>query len=133
HDNQIQGPTARSLAWLGNLHYWAALQLLEQHYRFGDQAARALALAQMTGPMFSIGRHLPKLGAGMPFDPANFGASPALDAAHARRMTVALLKEAGSLARRLEPALPPDYAPEITMQALAVLQADREPAPPRAC
>jgi len=122
HENQIQDTAARSLAWLGNLHYWTALLLLEQYYRFDDQAARGLALMQMMGPMMSIGRHLPKLGAGMPFDAASFGASPALDAAHGRRMAIALLKEAQSLTRQIEASLPPDYAREIATQTLSALQ-----------
>ncbi|HKA43600.1 MAG TPA: ferritin-like domain-containing protein [Burkholderiales bacterium] len=121
HPNQIQDPTARALAWLGNLHYWSALLLLEQYYRFDDAQARGLALAQMMGPILSIGRYLPKLGAGMPFDAASFGASPALDAAHSRRMVTALLKEAESLTARLERSLPADYARDVARHSLAAL------------
>ena len=122
HPNQISSPQARSLAWLGNLHYWTALLLLERYYRFDDQAARGLALMQMMGPMMAIGRHLPKLGAGMPFDAASFGASPALDAPHGRRMAIALLEEAESLTRRLEPSLPSDYARGVATQTLSALK-----------
>jgi hypothetical protein len=122
HPNQISNPEARSLAWLGNLHYWIALLLLEQYYRFADQAARGLALMQMMGPMLSIGRHLPKLGTGMPFDAASFGASPALNAAHARRMTIALLAEAEALTKRIEASLPSDYPRQIAMRTLSALQ-----------
>jgi hypothetical protein len=122
HPNRIADPTARSLAWLGNLHYWTALLLLEQYYRFDDQAARGLALLQMMGPMLSIGRHLPKLGAGMPFDAASFGASPALNAVHGRRMAITLLRESESLTRRLEASLPSDYARGVALQTLSALQ-----------
>jgi hypothetical protein len=122
HANQIHSPTARALAWLGNLHYWTALLLLEQYYRFDDQAARGLALLQMMGPMLSIGRHLPKLGVGMPFDAASFGASPALDAAHGRRMAIALLTDAESLTERLEASLPADYARGAALQTLSALE-----------
>jgi hypothetical protein len=76
----------------------------------------------MMGPMLSIGRHLPKLGTGMPFDAASFGASPALNAAHGRRMAIALLKEAEALTKRLEASLPSDYAREAAMQTLSALQ-----------
>jgi len=76
----------------------------------------------MTGPMMSIGRHLPKLGAGLPFDAASFGASPALNAVHGRRMAIALLKEAESLTRRLEASLPSDYMREVATQTLSALQ-----------
>jgi Ferritin-like len=123
HVDQIHDPQARALAWLGNLHYWAALLLLEEYYRFGDQAMRGLALMQMMGPMMSIGRHLPKLGAGMPFDAASFGASPALDTAQRLRMAIALMSEAQALARRLSASLPPDYAREAATQTLAALRA----------
>jgi hypothetical protein len=122
HPNQISSPQARSLAWLGNLHYWTALLLLERYYRFDDQAARGLALMQMMGPMMAIGRHLPKLGAGMPFDAASFGASPALDAAHGQRMAIALLKEAESLTKRIEASLPSDYPRGAALQTLAALK-----------
>jgi ferritin-like protein len=127
HAQQIHDPTARALAWLGNLHYWTALLLLEEYYRFGDATARGLALVQMMGPMMSIGRHLPKLGAGMPFDAASFGASPALDAAQGRRMAIALMSEAQALTRRLDASLPPDYSREAATQALSALRAiDRQ-------
>jgi hypothetical protein len=122
HANEISSPTARSLAWLGNLHYWTALLLLEQYYRFDDEVTRGLALLQMMGPMMSIGRHLPKLGVGIPFDAASFGAAPALNAVHGRRMAIALLKEAESLTKRLEASLPSDYAREVAMQTLSALQ-----------
>ena len=71
----------------------------------------------------SIGRHLPKLGVGMPFDAASFGASPALDAAHGRRMAIALLTDAESLTKRLEASLPADYTRGAALQTLSALQA----------
>ena len=122
HADQIHDPKARALAWLGNLHYWTALLLLEEYYRLGDATARGVALMQMMGPMMSIGRHLPKLGAGMPFDAASFGASPALDTVQRLRMASALMSEAAGLARRLDASLPPDYARESATQTLSALR-----------
>lgn len=122
HANEIHNPVARALAWLGNLHYWAALLLLDQSYRTDDAIARGLALTQMMGPMMSLGRHLPKLGVGMPFDAAHFGASPALNADAGRRLIVALLHEADTLTGRIEASLPSDYQRDVARQTLAVLQ-----------
>ncbi len=128
HEHQIESPSVRAIAWLGNLHYWSALLLLEQYFRFGDQLARGLALQQMLGPMMSIGRHLPKLGVGLPFDPAAFGAAPGLSAGHGRRLVVSLLKEAEALSQRVAASLPDDYHRESVAQATLALQQGAEPA-----
>jgi hypothetical protein len=121
HEHQILSPELRSLAWLADLHYWTALLLLEQHFRFGDAGARSLALAHMLGPLLSIGRHLPPRGAGVPFDPLNFGSAPALDARRGQRMIASLVREGRELAHRLGDALPADYPRELAEATLSAL------------
>ena len=51
HANQIQDPTALALGWLGNLHYWTTLLLLDHAYREGDEKCIDLARMQMLGPI----------------------------------------------------------------------------------
>lgn len=121
HQNQILAPELRSLAWLANIHYWTALLLLEQHFRFGDAATRSLALAHMLGPLLSIGRYLPPRGSGVPFDPLNFGSVPALDANCGRRLIASLVREGQALAQQLGDTLPADYPRDLADNTLAAL------------
>lgn len=121
HQNQILAPELRSLAWLANIHYWTALLLLEQHFRYGDPATRSLALAHMLGPLLSIGRHLPPRGSGVPFDPLNFGSAPALDARRGRQLIGSLVREGQALAQQLGDALPADYPRDLAASTLATL------------
>ncbi|PKO86782.1 MAG: hypothetical protein CVU18_13225 [Betaproteobacteria bacterium HGW-Betaproteobacteria-12] len=121
HQNQIIAPELRSLAWLADIHYWTALLLLEQHFRYGDAATRSLALAHMLGPLLSIGRHLPPRGSGVPFDPLNFGSAPALDAQRGRQLIASLVREGQALAQQLGDALPADYPRELAASTLAAL------------
>lgn len=121
HENQILAPELRELAWLANLHYWTALLLLEQHFRFGDDAARGLAVAHMMGPLLSLGRHLPPRGSAVPFDPLNFGNAPALDADCGRRLISRVVGESIAMVGRLRDALPPDYPAELATNTLALM------------
>ena len=77
HENQIEDPVSLNLAWLGNLHYWAILLLLDLGYRTQARECIALSRAHMMGPFWSIMRHLPTLGTGMPFDLLSMGYAPA--------------------------------------------------------
>ena len=123
HEHQIQTPELRELAWLADLHYWTALLLLEQHFRWGDASARSLALAHMLGPLLAIGRALPARGGGVPFDPLNFGNAPGLDADCGRRLVASLVREGKSIATRLGDALPADYPRELADATLVTLAA----------
>jgi hypothetical protein len=121
HANQILAPELRSLAWLANVHYWTALLLLEQHFRYGDATARGLALSHMLGPLLSLGRALPPRGSGVPFDPLNFGSAPALDANCGKRLIASLVREGKELAQRLSDVLPADYPRDLADATLAAL------------
>jgi len=122
HENQVHNAKALALAWLADLHYWTALLLLDQYFRNGDPAAHGLALAHMMGPLLALGRHLPKLGIGVPFDPLNLGTSPGIDGQHNRRLITALLEEIVVVSKRVEDSLPADYAHEVTRQSLAAMR-----------
>lgn len=124
HENEILAPDLRALAWLANLHYWTALLLLEQHFRYGDVAARGLAIAHMMGPLLSLGRQLPPRGAGVPFDPLNFGNAAALDADCGRRLIANVVRETISLAQRHAGLLPDDYPGELAAATLVAMTAD---------
>jgi hypothetical protein len=77
HPNQIADPVALSIAWLGNMHYWVTLFLLDLAYRSGNMRYLQPARELMTGPFFAIATILPTMGAGIPCDPLSMGARPA--------------------------------------------------------
>ena len=109
HDNQIEDPDALNVAWLGDLHYWSILLLLDFGYRVPSPAFIDLARTHMMGPFWSIMRHLPTLGTGMPFDPLSLGYSPGIDTAANCQFIRRILEEANELERWLADALPQDF------------------------
>lgn len=120
---QIVAHEARELAWLGDLHYWLILGLLDQSYRGRSRVGRYLAVGQMTRCLWSIGNDLACTHrVGFPFDPLapgyQFGNDPASTTAGLLRVAREALAVEQRVARR--GLLPPDYAPE----ALASLIAD---------
>ena len=113
HPRQIEDPTALSLAWLSNLHYWLALSFLTHAYRYEAPEFAELGKIQMIGPLWSLGRHLPTLGVGLPFDPLSMGYSLGNDRGSALTFFVNLLSEADGLAQQLGSRLPTDYPMSI--------------------
>ncbi len=113
HENQIEDPLALSVAWLGNLHYWIILSLLDCAYRQESSDLEDLAKLHMMGPLLSILRYLPRLGAGMPFDPLSMGYFPGRNSESALRFITHMLDEADRLERELAGRLPGDF-PEST-------------------
>ena len=122
HANQIQDPTALALGWLGDLHYWTALLLLDHAYRENDEQCVELARLQMLGPIYSLARHMPRYGLSLPFDPLSMGYAPGLDRTGVMRMVLHMLNEATELANRIEDQLPPDYPLDFGSDAVAVLE-----------
>ena len=123
HANQIQDPTALALGWLGNLHYWTTLLLLDHAYREGDEKCIDLARMQMLGPIYSLARHMPRYGLGLPFDPLSMGYAPGLDRMGVMRIVLHMLNEGNQLADGLETNLPGDYPRDACTDAVAALQA----------
>ncbi|MGH8906689.1 MAG: ferritin-like domain-containing protein [Egibacteraceae bacterium] len=115
HPRQIQAPALRDLAWLGNLHYWIILDLLDLHYR-GHPLARQLAVAHMVGPLYSLGTHLTGLGVGLPFDPLSMGYAPGVDRDNTVRLLLRLISETDAATQRLRAYLPPEFPFDQTQQ-----------------
>jgi hypothetical protein len=108
-DNQIKDPTALSLAWLGNLHYWIILLLADASYNEKSADYAALARVQMLGPFWSLARHLPKLGTGIPCEPLVTGYAPCPAGLDRLNFLACMVREADRLARNLKEQLPDDY------------------------
>jgi hypothetical protein len=123
HANQIDDPRALALAWLGNLHYWTVLLLVELSYRDRTATLARLAQAEMLGPLWSIARHLPTLGAGMPFEPLATGYSPCQSGAASRRFIAAMAREAQAVEKSVAQKLPADYPFGMGDAVLAALAA----------
>ncbi len=121
HKNQIQEPLALSIAWLGNLHYWISLLMLDFGYREESADYRDLARMHMSGPLWSILLHLPKLGAGMPFDPLGAGYSPGRNPESALLFIRHMLDEADRLERQLADRLPGDFPTSICRDTIEVM------------
>lgn len=121
HPNAIADPDVRILAWLGNLSYWSALILLDLAYRGELDDGEEMAQQLMLGPLWSLARHLPLRGYGLPFDPLSMGSN----LSHARDGRLAMLKrflaEGLRVARRHEAALPSDLTVEIFEDLATVL------------
>jgi ferritin-like protein len=123
HDDEIGDPTLLALSWLGDLHYWTMLFLLDLHFREPKREAFVdLARLQMLGPVLSLARHLPTLGGAMPFDVLNVGSAPGSDANHSCRFAVEMLHEAQLVATAVGDALPPDYPVELAAETLKTLE-----------
>jgi hypothetical protein len=123
HEHQLGDPTTMALAWLGNLQYWTTLSLLDQHFRHKAQVYRELAVGHMMGGVLSIGRHLPTLGAAMPFDAMNLPYSSGTDPRDGVRLIVALLQEGHMVAEAIEKSLPSDYPLTLNRDTMAQLEA----------
>jgi hypothetical protein len=122
HENQIQDPTALALAWLGNLHYWIILLLADAAYVEKAADYAGLARVQMLGPFWSLARHLPKLGAGIPCEPLVTGYAPCAGGAKRAQFIACMVREAAALARSLGERLPPDYPVAVAEMMLGNLE-----------
>jgi len=122
HDGEIGDSTLLALSWLGNLHYWTMLFLLDLHFRDPKRETFVdLARLQMLGPVLALARHLPTLGGAMPFDVLNIGSAPGSDAYHSCRFAMEMLREARFVAAAVGDALPPDYPADLAGETLKSL------------
>jgi hypothetical protein len=125
HENQIRSSEARALAWLGNLHYWMVLMMLDLHYRIDSEALNAMAQTHMLGPLQAIaGRLADEYGSGLPFDRLSLGYSPASDDAGNLRFIRRLSREADLLAHKMESDLPPGYPLELHRATTALVNSE---------
>jgi len=117
-----QDPGARK-AWLGDLHYWMILMLLDLSYRHAMPTS-LMAKRHMTEPLFALGLDLAASRHGMPFDPLSMGYACGVDKAGSVEIVRRLALEANGAAQTLAGAgeLPADYPIDIntaTAQQLA--------------
>jgi hypothetical protein len=120
--SQESDPATRALARLGDLQYGTTLLLLDLYFRHHLPIYRSLAVTHMMGPVRSVGKHLPRLGVGMPFEAIDAPDSSALDAKHRLRFVAALLQEGQTLAETIGPRLPPDYPLSVNRDTMAKLR-----------
>lgn len=125
HENQIENAQALSTAWLANLHYWAVLLLLDLGYREASPEYLGLAKLHMIGPFWSLARHLPTMGVGMPFDPLSMGYAPGQSGPHSLNLIERMLGEADRLTRELEGQLPGDFPVSVSRTTVEQLRAKR--------
>ena len=121
HENQIVEEAALGLAWLGNLHYWCILLLLDIAYRDIRPRFIELAQAHMLGPFWSLARHLPSLGVGMPFDRLSMGYSPGCTKRANIRIVKHILAEADRMEEMLAAQLPEDLPRSTSVETAQVL------------
>jgi hypothetical protein len=121
HENQLTDPQALSLAWLGNLHYWTILLLVDFGYRTEDAQFLDLAKQHMLGPFWSIARHLPTLSAGMPFDSLSTGYAPCDTNAGRLKFLLCMVGEASKVTRKLKGRFPQDYPLSLVEDTFSAL------------
>ncbi|HEX4421925.1 MAG TPA: ferritin-like domain-containing protein [Kofleriaceae bacterium] len=124
HKAAIANPDARALAWLGDLHYWIILTLLDTAYRAPELKLQYKAIDNMTSGLWLIGRHLAsQYGVGMPFDA--IGPQYTLGRTNARSIEIIrkLVLEAQGKAEALgaRGLLPEGYSLELFPMTLAGL------------
>lgn len=121
----IQPENARRLAWLGNLHYWILLGMLDLSFRSVDLKLRYAAVDQMTLALWWIGLDLAQgYGVGMPFDQLAQSYAFGRDEKIARRVLTQLVLEAKTQIEKLgaDGLLPANYETSVVELALASLQ-----------
>ncbi len=123
HPNQIETPEALVLAWLGNLHYWIALSILDFAYRTGDDSAIDNANTQMMSAIWPIATELPRHRAGVPFDPLSMGYALGAGPKQTKRIIASFGKEALSFAKTIEHRLPDNYDRTATEELVAYMSA----------
>jgi ferritin-like protein len=109
HENQIQDPAARRLAWLGNMHYWSLLNLLSTGYSKGSTELVLASRTHMMGPFMSLARQLAKTGSGMPFDPLGQGYGRSASNKGSANYLRHLLAETDRFEKQIGKDLPSDY------------------------
>ena len=123
--NLIKNPEALGLAWLADLHYWLILLLADASYSEDAADYAALARIQMLGPFLSLARHLPKLGAGVPFDPLVTGYGPCPSGLGRIEFIACMVRETDRLAAKLKTRLPDDYPVGLGQVMLSALNDKR--------
>jgi Ferritin-like len=123
HPGQISDSRLRDIAWLGDLHYWLVLLLLDLGYRTGDPTPTGLSKDHMRGPLLQLGRNLAGKGEGLPFDPLSMGYAPGMDVQASTRFVRRLVVEAQAVTEKVKDLLPPTFSFGQNQQTLDALDA----------
>ena len=123
HPNEIASRDAQAVAWLANLHYWVSLCCLDYSYRYEDQNAMSVSVAQMMTGLWPLSIALPGLGAGVPFDTLSMGYAPGAGKDHSRAIILAMVREAQTFAQTIEHLLPARYSIDSAKMAIQLLSA----------
>jgi hypothetical protein len=121
----IDDENARRLAWLGDLHYWLILGLLDSSYRGRDRTGRYQAVGQMTRALWFIGTELADTYCvGFPFDPLRPSYEFGKTSAMAVQGILRLANEAVTVETDLggRGLLPPGYEPDALSSLIAELE-----------
>jgi hypothetical protein len=132
HPHVIAEPHRRT-AWLGNLHYWLVLGLLDLGLRSGDADGTVgfQAVRHMTTALRPLGTHLAGQGVGLPFDPLSMGYAPGHDTPGTVFVLRRLAQEAARTATALIAALPVGMAQRlVTLTDRTVVALDALSPPP---
>ena len=125
--DRFRDEAVRRLAWLGDLHYWLVLGLLDRSYRSTDRTGRYQAVAQMVGCLFEIGLELgQRHHVGLPFDPLRPSYELGTDDRLALQGLIRLALEVAAVAAELAAAglLPAAYDRHAVSALLAQLQSE---------
>ncbi len=121
HPNQIHSIEALVLAWLGNLHYWMSLSMLDLGYRTGNDSAIDHAMAQMMSAIYPIAQELPHHQVGMPFDPLSMGYALGANLTQSKRIIASFGREALNFSKTIQHRLPDGYDIEATEDLIAYI------------
>lgn len=119
---RIADDSVRRLAWLGDLHYWIVLMLLDLSYRY-RAATFPFAQDHMTDALRVIGFALSDMGQAPAFDVLSMGYAPGLDRAGSIEVVRRLAKEAATHADELAAGglLPMDYDTNLNPSTITML------------
>ena len=124
-ENIIKDPVSRKIGWLGNLHYWIILALLDVNYRNTYMAEKYRAIGNMTGTLYQLGVTLAKRNIGMPFDQMNINPNFGKSTSCSLQIIKLLMEEAKNSAQQLRNELPDDFNFDIYADTLNGLTKSR--------
>ena len=100
---------ARKVAWLGDLHYWIALALLDMGYRFNRDDYVVASKSHMRAPTYRLGLALATRGYCMPFDLPTLPIPWGVSEGQCRFGIFRLVAEAQTFAQGIRNLLPADF------------------------
>jgi hypothetical protein len=78
----------------------------------------------MVGPVWTLARHLPEYGVGLPFDPLCSGYAPGSNHVATLRIIERTLSEADEVTQKLKAHLPEEYPVSAARDAVTQLKAE---------